>query len=101
MDKRVSKTHIRFQLNGQPAQVQPLPGERLSSTLRERLDTRDVKVGCDTGDCGACTVLVDGNPVCACLTPTHQADGKVVETLSGLMSSDPIATDLALSLIHI
>ena len=99
MDKRVSKTSIRFQLNGQPAQVQPLPGERLSSTLRERLDTRDVKVGCDAGDCGACTVLVDGAPVCACLTPTHQADGKEVETLSGLMSSDPIATDLSQSFL--
>ncbi|MEP1535716.1 MAG: molybdopterin-dependent oxidoreductase [Paracoccaceae bacterium] len=99
MDKRASTTNIRFQLNGQPAETQPLPGERLSSTLRDRLDTRDVKVGCDAGDCGACTVLVDGAPVCACLTPTHQADGKVVETLSGLLSSDPIATDLAQSFL--
>ncbi|MEP6018284.1 MAG: molybdopterin cofactor-binding domain-containing protein [Paracoccaceae bacterium] len=99
MDKRVSKTSVRFQLNGQPAHVHPLPGERLSSTLREQLDARDVKVGCDAGDCGACTVLMDGAPVCACLTPTHQADGKVVETLSGLVSSDPIATDLAQSFL--
>ncbi|MEO9516999.1 MAG: molybdopterin cofactor-binding domain-containing protein [Paracoccaceae bacterium] len=99
MDKRVSKTSVRFQLNGQPAHVHPLPCERLSSTLREQLDARDVKVGCDAGDCGACTVLVDGAPVCACLTPTHQADGKVVETLSGLMSSEPVATDLAQSFL--
>lgn len=62
--------------------------ERLSLTLRERLGASDVKVGCNAGDCGACTVLVDGKPVCACLTPTRTVAGKRVETLAGLVRSD-------------
>ena len=74
-------------------------GERLSEALRERLDTRDVKVGCDAGDCGACTVLVDGNPVCACLMPVHQASGREVETLSGLTANEPLAGLLATSFL--
>lgn len=86
---------IRFDLNKQSVQVEPSPGERLSRTLRERLGARDVKVGCDAGDCGACTVLLDGQPVCACLTPSHQAAGRQIETLSGLIQQDPEARALA------
>ena len=79
---------LRFTLNGADVSANPQPGERLSETLREGLGARDVKIGCNAGDCGACTVLVDGAPVCACLTPTHQAEGCEVETLSGLVQSD-------------
>ena len=84
-----------FRLNTQSVSVTPLAGERLSHTLREGLGLRDVKVGCDAGDCGACTVLIDGDPVCACLTPTHQAEGRHVETLGGLASHDADAQRLA------
>ena len=69
---------VAFRLNGKPAECSPFPCERLSETLRERLGCRDVKVGCDAGDCGACTVLLDGAPVCACLTPSPQVAGKRV-----------------------
>lgn len=79
---------IAIHLNGTPVTVVPGPGERLSHTLRERLDARDVKVGCNAGDCGACTVLVDGAPICACLMPTQQAEGRSVDTLSGLVARD-------------
>ena len=79
---------IDFSLNGCPVQIQPLVGERLSESLRERLGAREVKVGCDAGDCGACTVLVDGRPVCSCLTTAQQAERSEVETLSGLVDND-------------
>jgi len=57
------------------------PGRRLSEVLRDELDLKSVKVGCDAGDCGACTVLVDGQQVCACLIPIAQVDGATIETL--------------------
>lgn len=95
MDKQVLNPMTEFLLNSQSVSVTPRVGERLSQTLRETLGQRDVKVGCDAGDCGACTVLIDGAPVCACLTPTHQADGRNVETLAGLAGHDPDAQRLA------
>jgi aerobic-type carbon monoxide dehydrogenase small subunit (CoxS/CutS family) len=77
-----------FELNGRAVTVSVAAGERLSHTLREQLDTKDVKIGCNAGDCGACTVLVDGAAVCACLMPTQQAEGKTLETLAGLVGAD-------------
>lgn len=60
------------------------PTQRLSDALREELGLRGTKVGCDAGDCGACTVLLDGAPVCACMTPIGQVVGRSVETIEGL-----------------
>ncbi len=85
----------RFTLNGAAVEIAAAPGERLSRVLRERLGARDVKVGCEAGDCGACTVLLDGAPVCACLVPAQRAQGRRVETLSGLVAQDPRARALA------
>jgi len=87
MDKRSSDIQTVLTLNGRIVEVAPQVGERLSQSLRERLGARDVKVGCNAGDCGACTVLVDGAPVCACLMPTQAAAGCSVETLVGLRDS--------------
>ncbi|WP_069300211.1 molybdopterin-dependent oxidoreductase [Neptunicoccus sediminis] len=86
---------IAFTLNNQPVQSTLEPGERLSATLRESLGARDVKIGCNAGDCGACTVLVDGAPVCACLMSTAQAAGRHVETLGGLVKGDENTKALA------
>ncbi len=94
MDIRADNTLVSFILNDLPVHAAPQAGERLSQTLRERLGAREVKVGCNAGDCGACTVLVDGAPVCACLMATQQADGCRVETAAGLRH-DPVG--LALS----
>ena len=85
---------LSFRLNGKDVTISPETGERLSEALRERLDARDVKIGCNAGDCGACTVLVDGAPVCACLMTAQQAAGRSVETLQGLAASDPDARRL-------
>jgi len=74
---------IRFLLNGAPVEVDAPPAERLSETLRERLGKTGTKVGCDAGDCGACTVLLDGDAVCACLTPAARVTGRAVTTVEG------------------
>lgn len=87
---------LSFTLNGAPVSAIPArPAARLSEVLRDQSGAKDVKIGCDAGDCGACTVLLDGAPVCACLTPAAQAEGRQVETLSGLSAHDPLAGSLS------
>lgn len=79
---------IRFALNGAPVAARVPGGTRLSALLREGLGATGTKTGCDAGDCGACTVLMDGAPVCACLTPAAQAEGAAITTVEGL-GADP------------
>ena len=74
----------RLTVNGAPAGLPVDPTRRLSDVLREVLRLPGTKVGCDAGDCGACTVLLDGEPVCACLTPAAAALGREVTTVEGL-----------------
>ena len=74
-------TALTFHIAGRIHRIDTHPGRRLSEVLREDLDLKSVKIGCDAGDCGACTVLIDGAQHCACLTPAIQADGRQVETL--------------------
>ncbi len=95
MDGEHGPGATRFTLNGASVAVTAPPGERLSDTLRERLGARDVKIGCNAGDCGACSVLIDGQVVCSCLTPTQKAEGRKIETVGGLVASDPVAQALA------
>ncbi len=95
MDGEHGPGATRFTLNGASVAVTAPPGERLSDTLRERLGARDVKIGCNAGDCGACSVLIDGQVVCSCLTPTQKAEGRRIETVGGLVASDPLALALA------
>ncbi|MEY3020714.1 MAG: hypothetical protein RLZZ272_1698 [Actinomycetota bacterium] len=71
-------------VDGERVLVRAHPLERLSDVLRARLGREGTKVGCDAGDCGACTVLVDGAPLCACLTPVGRLDGRRVDTVEGL-----------------
>lgn len=76
--------HLAFTLNGREVRVSVPPMRRLSLVLREDLALKGTKVGCDAGDCGACTVLIDGQAVCSCLTPAAQAGGRDVRTVEGL-----------------
>jgi CO/xanthine dehydrogenase Mo-binding subunit/aerobic-type carbon monoxide dehydrogenase small subunit (CoxS/CutS family) len=80
-----------FELNGQPCAVAAPLGERLSEVLRERLGLTGTKVGCSAGDCGACTVLLDGQQVCACLVPLGQVQGRRVTTVEGLAGDGRLA----------
>ena len=79
---------ISFTVNGKAREVNCAPSTRLSEVLREALALRATKVGCNAGDCGACTVLLDGDPVCACLVPAGQVAGRAVETAESLAGED-------------
>jgi CO/xanthine dehydrogenase Mo-binding subunit/aerobic-type carbon monoxide dehydrogenase small subunit (CoxS/CutS family) len=76
-------TTIRFTVNGKAVAVSVDPFASLASTLRDRLGLTGTKIGCDAGDCGACTVLIDGRQACACLVATGQAEGATVHTVEG------------------
>ena len=78
------RPRLGFTLNGAAVAFEVAPTRRLSEVIREDAGLTGTKVGCDAGDCGACTVLVDGRPVCACLTPAARVAGRQVTTVEGL-----------------
>ena len=77
---------VDFLVNGQPVSSSLSPISRLSEVLRDELKLKGTKVGCNAGDCGACTVLLDDKQVCACLTPLGQVAGRKVITVEGVAS---------------
>ena len=91
---------IEFTVNGEVRVVTCSPSMRLSEVLRESLSLRATKVGCNAGDCGACTVLLDGDPVCACLVPAGQLAGRQVETAESLAGSDDTLSALQASFLR-
>ncbi len=77
-------TQLSFVLNGRPATASIQPGDLLADVLRDQFGTVGVKVGCNEGECGACTVLVDGVAVLSCIYPAQKVVGRTVTTIEGL-----------------
>ncbi len=75
---------MTLRVNGERLQVVCPPQETLLETLRERLNLTGTKHGCELGECGACTVLLDGEPVLSCLSLTVEAQGREVLTIEGV-----------------
>jgi len=88
---------LNFSVNQQPVDILVEPHLTLLDVLRDNLVLTGTKEGCGTGDCGACTVLVDGEPVCACLMLAVEAEGQEVTTVEGLVTNSelhPVQTAL-------
>jgi carbon-monoxide dehydrogenase small subunit/xanthine dehydrogenase small subunit len=81
---------VRFTVNAREVEVRAHPMARLLDVLREELGLTGTKEGCGEGECGACTVLVEGEPVCSCLVPLAQVEGMVVTTIEGLGDDHPL-----------
>jgi carbon-monoxide dehydrogenase small subunit len=75
-------------VNGDPAEFLADPRETLLDALRDQLGLTGTKEGCGTGDCGACSVIVDGVLVCSCLMLAAEAEGKTVETIEGMAGEE-------------
>ncbi len=82
---------IAFEVNGRPVAVEAPPIRRLADLLRDDLGLTGTKIGCNAGDCGACTVLLDGAQVCACLVSAGQVAGRRVTTVEGLAADGALA----------
>lgn len=89
----MSKTHVATDINGDSYEFLCNTQQTLLDVLRHELDLKGSKEGCATGDCGACSVMMDDRLVCACLVLGVEADGKKIETVEGLStgsSLDPL-----------
>jgi aerobic carbon-monoxide dehydrogenase small subunit len=84
----MAKLHVTTEINGESAEFLCEPHQTLLSALRDDLQLTGVKEGCSTGDCGACSVILDGRLVCSCLVLAAEADGAAVQTVEGLANGD-------------
>lgn len=81
---------MKFALNGVSTDIAAHPAARLIDVLREECGLTGTKEGCGEGECGACTVLVDGEPVCSCIIPVSQVANAEVTTIEGMNGDHPL-----------
>ena len=86
----MSKHALEITVNGEPKEVLVQSFQTLLEVLREEVGTTGVKEGCSTGDCGCCTVILDGKPATSCLVLALQAQGRSVRTVEGLGDGDAL-----------
>lgn len=100
MDGSVSSITLACTVNGRACGLDVPPSRRLADLLRDDLGLIGTKIGCNAGDCGACTVLLDGRQVCACLVPAAQVAGREVITVEGLAEDGKLGPLQAAFLRH-
>ncbi|HJM94138.1 MAG: (2Fe-2S)-binding protein [Alphaproteobacteria bacterium] len=86
----MAKHHITTTLNGEEAEYLCEPQETLLDVLRDQVGLTGTKEGCSSGDCGACSVMLDGRLVCSCLVLGVEAEGKTVETIEGMADGEEL-----------
>ena len=86
----MAKTHVTTTVNGEPVEFLCDPRQTLLDVLRDVLGLTGTKEGCGTGDCGACSVMVDDRLVCACLMLGVEAEGRSVETIEGMATGETL-----------
>lgn len=86
----MSKIHVTTTVNGDPAEFLCEAEETLLDVLRDELSLTGTKEGCSSGDCGACSVTVDGTLVCSCLVLGAEAEGRKIETIEGMAEGDKL-----------
>ena len=86
----MSNIHVTAKVNGDDVEFLCDPRETLLDVLRDRLNLTGTKEGCGTGDCGACTVTIEGRLVCSCLMLGVEASGKSIETIEGMAKGDKL-----------
>jgi len=86
----MSKIHVSTTINGDASEFLCEPDETLLDVLRDHLGLSGAKEGCGTGDCGACSVTVDGRLVCACLVLGAEADGRKITTIEGMADGEKL-----------
>lgn len=84
MLEATTRRMIYMRINGQDREIEVRPNELLADVLRERLGLTGTKIGCEAGECGACTVLLDGKPTLSCLTLAIECEGKEILTIEGI-----------------
>ena len=86
----MAKQHVSTIINGEPVEYLCEPQQTLLDVLRDELNLTGSKEGCSSGDCGACTVIVDGNIVCSCLMLGAEAEGRKITTIEGIAAGEKL-----------
>jgi len=86
----MSRNHVSAKVNGDQVEFLCETGQTLLEALRDELGLTGTKEGCGTGDCGACSVMVEGRLVCACLMLAVEAEGKSIETIEGMANGEAL-----------